>query len=329
MNSIQGMVVAGLFLTVSATSSYGQSDLNWDVPNAISAFSTAVKIKDQVDVTVEIPGTINQLKPDYVGGRVKKNDLVISLISDTVTAELAELELQAKSDVLIEYAQAKLDLATTKLQDKNKKNAKALKDYGNTIYTAEEIQLLELEVLEGKAELAKSKQDKLAANLKYKTKLTEVKQYTVYAPIDGVVTDLHLKANGSGVRQGDPIMTIVNLAEVTAKLQIPRQYESIVTIGDKVIVRRTGGAKQAAPSGLGGVIKTSRLGPAEPARTSVRSQKDEVLFEGEIVFIVPNQEGFNYLEVEAVVQNKFVNKKYLLRQGSEVEAKIIPMSEPK
>lgn len=326
MNSIQGIVVAGLLLSVAPSTSSAQSDLNWDAPNAIKAFSTAVKIKDQVDVTVEIPGKVNQLKPNFVGGRVKKNDLVISLISDTVTAELAELELQAKSDVLVEYAKAKLNVAEEKLRDKTARNKESFEKFGDYLFTEEEIQILKLEVLEAKAELAKSKQDKEAAGLKYKTKLTEVKQYTVYAPIDGVVTDLHSKANGSGVRQGDPIMTIVNLAEVTAKLQIPRQYESIVTIGDKVIVRRTGGSKQAAPSGLGGVIKTSTLNPAKSNTAAASQQQDEVLFEGEIVFIVPDQEGFSYLEVEAVVQNKFVNRKYLLRQGSEVEAKIIPMT---
>lgn len=320
MNSIQRIVVAGMLLAFVPATSSAQSDLNWDAPKAISASATDVKIKDQVDVTVQIPGKVNQLNPSFVGGRVKKNDLVISLIADTVTAELAELDLQANSSVLVEYAQTKLDVAEKKLKDKTAKNVDSMKKYDQPVYTAEEIQLLELEVLEAKAELAKSKQDKVAAGLKYKTKQTEVKQYTVYAPIDGVVTNLHSKANGSGVRQGDPIMTIVNLAEVTAKLKIARQYESVVTIGDKVIVRRTGGTQQPASSGLGGVIKTSTPDPADP-----RQQADEILFEGEVVFIVPDQEAHAFLEVEAIVQNKFVNRKYLLRQGSEVEAKIIPM----
>ncbi|MEP3477867.1 MAG: HlyD family efflux transporter periplasmic adaptor subunit, partial [Fuerstiella sp.] len=291
-------------------------------PSAISAAATDVKIKDQVDVTVEIPGKVNQLNPSFVGGRVEKDDLVISLISDTVEAELAELELQALSEVLVEYAKAKLAVAEKKLTDKEAQNKKSMDEFDQPVYTAEEIDLLKLEVLEAKAELAKSNQDKEAAKLKFKTKQTEVKQYTVFAPIDGVVTNLHSKANGSGVRQGDPIMTIVNLAEVTAKLKIARKHESTVTIGDKVLVRRTGGVQQAAPSGLGGVIKTSQPNPAEPV-----IEADEILFEGEIVFIIPDQETHAFLEVEAVVQNKFVNRKYLLRQGTEVEAKIIPMSQ--
>lgn len=324
MNSIQGIVVAGLLLAIAPATSSAQTDLKWDAPNAISASATDVKIKDQVDVTVQIPGKINQLNPEFVGGRIKKNDLVISLIADTVTAELAELELQANSNVLVEYAQAKLNVATEKLRDKKAKNAESMEKWKQRVYTEEEIQLLELEVLEGKAELAKSKQDKEAAGLKYQTKQTEVKQYTVYAPIDGVVTNLHSKANGSGVRQGDPIMTIVNLAEVTAKLKIARKYESLVTIGDKVVLRRTGGSQQPAPSGLGGVMKTSKPDPRDPPQKA-----DEILFEGEVVFIVTDQEAHAYLEVEAVIQNKFVNRKYLLRQGTEVEAKIIPLSATK
>lgn len=319
MNSIQTLATTGLAMVIASAATHAQSSLEWDAPGAINGITPSIQIKDQVDVTVEIPGKLIELKPGFVGGRVEKGDLVLALNSETVKAELAELKLQAESTVLVEYANAKLEVAEKKLKTKVADNANAVKKFGKAIYTNEEIELLELEVLEAKAELAKSKQDKEAAKLKHETKLTEVKQYTVFAPIDGVVTDLHAKANGSGVRQGDPIMTIVNLAEVTATFQVPRQFEALVTIGDKVVVRRAGGRQQPSSSGIPGAIKTS-----SPVAPVAQGAEDNVLFEGEIVFIVPEKESAGDLKVEAVIKNKFVNKKYLLRKNSKIEAQVVP-----
>lgn len=321
MNSIQTLVSTGLMIIIASPATLAQNGLQWDAPGAITDPSPVIKIKDQVDVTVEIPGKLIELSPGFVGGRVKKGDLVMKLNSETVKAELAELELLANSDVLIDYAQSKLNTAEKKLLDKSTKNEKSMKEFGHTIYNDEEIERLELEVLEAKAELAKSKQDKVAAGLKYQTKLTEVKQYTVYSPMDGVVTDLHAKANGSGVRQGDPIMTIVNLAEVTAELKIPGEFESLVTLGDRVIVRRTGHLRQPSMPGISGAIKTSSSNVPV-----VQRPDDDIVFEGEVVFIVPEKESGGALKVEAVIKNKFVNRKYLLRKGSKIEAQIIPAS---
>lgn len=320
MSCVSRVFFSGLILSFCSVA-WGQQEAEWGAPNAIPAASAVIKIKDQVDVTVEIPGKIDFLNPDYKGGKVKKGDPVVKLISTRVEAELKELKLQAESDVLIRYAQAKLNTSRKRLKTNTKRNEENLKQFGDLLYPQEEIEELELQVLEGEAELEKSKQDKEAARLKYETKLTELDQYSVAAPMDGVVTDLHLKSVGSGVRQGDPIFTIVNLQEVTALLTIGRQYESQVTIGDKVVVRRAGGASQPNSSGFNGVIKTST-----PAPVKNEMPLDELLFEGEIVFIVPKKSTDDKADyqVEAIIQNKFVNKKFLLREGSKVEAQIVP-----
>ena len=221
------------------TTDGAQAADEFDKPKAIKADEARIEIKDQVEVSVEIPGTITKLIPNDVGGVVEKGQLVVKLDDELVHAQLAEAEEKAKSEILIKFSEIKLQQAEVELKDKEARNKITPGLFSDT-----EIRRLKLDVEQGKAELQKSKHDKLLAELAAKTKEKELKQFTRHAELSGIVTDLHKKAVGAAVRQGDPIMTIVNLDSVLAVLTVSREFEDRVNVGDKVLIRRASGHRK-------------------------------------------------------------------------------------
>ncbi|MEO2018291.1 MAG: efflux RND transporter periplasmic adaptor subunit [Fuerstiella sp.] len=300
------------------TTGAAQAADDWDSPNAIIVDEARIEIKDQVEVSVEVPGTITKLIPDLLGGVVKKGQLIVQLDDELVRAQLAEAEEKAKSEILIKFAEIKLEEAKVDLKDRQDRNKIA-----PGLFSEAEIRKLVLAVEQGNAEVDKSKHDKLLAELAAKTKQKELRQFTRHAELSGIVTDLHKKAVGAAVRQGDPIMTIVNLDDVLAVLTVSPEFEDRVNVGDKVLIRRrrATGSKSAG----GAFIETSAEGSTSRQAESQQSGLNEV-FEGEVTLISPTLKpdlGYS-LEIRAIIRNRSPQPgKYLLKQGAAVEARIV------
>ena len=315
------ILLAALFCATAGSSVWAQSTPPWDSPDAIAAKSTRIEIKNPVEVSVDIPGTIIKMTPDFRGGVVKAGDVVVELDSRLVRAQLKEAKAKAESTVLIKFAEHAKELAEFKVKSRKERNAVTVAKAGVELYTPDEIRELELDAVKAGAELEKALEDKLLATLAMETKQTELEQYTRTASISGIVTDLNKKSVGSGVRQGDPIMTIVNLDVVIAALTLDPVHERRINIGNTVLVRRT------STSG-GETLLQGSLRNGDPKLASVQppSKADEEVFVGKVVFIRPVKlaDSGNSFEIEAEIQNKAVGPgKYLLREGSFVEAVVI------
>jgi len=323
-------LVAALLLVPSAV--IGQDATGWDSPNAIRPEQQRVEVKDRVEIAADVPGKITELKATARGDTVSKGDIVVRLNSSLVEAQLKEAEAKANSNVLIEYADKSLDAAKFKLQTKQGAN-KVAKERNIDVppFSADEIRQLELEVIKGEAELAKSKEDKHFAGLARDTKNVELEQYYIKAEIGGIVTDTHKRAVGSAVRQGDPILTVVNLEEVFVVLTVSPKYESQINIGDKVLVRRVfaDSAAQEDNSG-GGFLRRKPVAEGSATPTSLpaaqNAQADVKTFVGEITYIGSSQKNeANLMEIEAVVRNELAGPgKYWLREGANIDAVILP-----
>ena len=303
-------------LSVLATGMAQAAD-EFNNPNNIEVDEARIEIKDQVEVSVEVPGTITKLAPDNLGGVVEKGQLVVQLDDELVHAQLAELEEKAASEILIKFAEIKLEQAEVELKDKEDRNRMTPGLFSDT-----EIRRLKLDVEQGKAELKKSKHDKLLAELAAKTKEKELKQFTRHAELSGIVTDLHNKAVGAAVRQGDPIMTIVNLDNVMAVLTVSREFEDKVNVGDKVLIRRR---RATGSKSGGGALKTSAE-KSEPRRNKSPPSAVSEVFTGDVTLISPTLKtdlGYS-LEIRAIIENRSPQPgKYLLKEGASIDAVIL------
>lgn len=295
----------------------------WDSPDAIIPVQQRVETNRRIEISAQVPGRIVYLNPNSRGGMVTEGEEVVRLDSEFVEDQYDEAKAKAESMVLINYATAALQAAEQKLQTKLNRNKRAVDRTGVPVFSEDEIRELELSVTKAAAELEKAKEDKRFAELARITKETELKQYTVRAKISGIVTKTHDKAVGSSVRQGDPIITITNLDEVHAVLQVSPRHESRINLGDTVLIRRK--AVGVQPRG-----ERSRTGPVQQdvsaSSADVPVEEDEVVtFRGVVSYIGPsNFDKDNLMEVEARIKNVQVGPgKYMLREGSFIEARIL------
>ncbi len=318
-------------LLLALPTATAQDASGWDSPSAIRPESARIDVKDRVEIAADVPGKITLLKADSRGETVTKGDIVVRLDSSLVEAQLKEAEAKAESEVLIQYAKDSLAAAEHKLQRRVDENNRA-KDKGiPPTFNEDEIKQLELEVIKAKAELAKSKEDKRFAGLARDTKEVELAQYVIKAEIGGIVTDTHKRAVGSAVRQGDPILTVVNLQEVFAILTVDPRHEDRINIGDKVLVRRSYSASPARDNGGtgGGFLRAPKAEEGSATPTSLPAPRQEIdvrTFIGEVTYIGPSQANAdNFMEIEAVVKNELAGPgKFWLREGANIQAVIVP-----
>lgn len=323
--STTAILFAIVSLSLCSVSGQQPDAPRWDDPDAIRVSRTKIVIKesDQVEISVDIPGTITKLTPNARGGVVKKGQVVVELDDALVKAQLVELEAKATSTVLIKFAEHALESAELKLKNRQEANKRTLARSGKTLYTPDEMRELELDVVKAQAELDKSHEDQRFAQLAMETKEVELSQFTREATMSGIVTEMHKKSVGSAVRQGDPIMTIVNLDRVTAQCVIDMEFEDRVSIGDTVLIRRT-----KRSNGRNSALSRSFGNPDDAQLTAVQPQANDLqeVFVGKVSYISPIKvaDNSNSFEIEAVIQNKSTGVgKFLLREGSFVEAVVI------
>lgn len=139
----------------------------------------------------------------------------VALISDEVArASLAMAEKKASNDADVRFSRKARDVAEIEYQKNLEANKKAAESGKNVIAVA----LLEIEKLKLAADKAllaiEQSENELALNkLTAEHARAELVTYSVVAPFDGVVTRI-FKRQGEAVRQGDPIVELVNIDRV-------------------------------------------------------------------------------------------------------------------
>ncbi len=73
---------------IFSTISYAQTQKEWDSPNAIPVVAARVEIKKQIEISVDVPGTLVMLKPNERGELVKKGQIVVEINKKKQQAEL-------------------------------------------------------------------------------------------------------------------------------------------------------------------------------------------------------------------------------------------------
>lgn len=309
--------------------------------------NASIRILKEVQLSTEIPGIMTYVNPTEEGQQVRKGEVVIRLKDDVIQAQLTEAIKKSESNVEIKFAETALAKAQIDYDVQLEKNSKRPAD--RPVFTDSEMRQSQLEVQKAQAQLEKSNEDKIVLQLAAKTKEAELGQYTVYAPDDGVVTQVH-KWPGQAVRQGDPVLTITDLTLVRAVLLVHYSYRDQISIGNQVELRI--GSRQQAPvtpensiapesdgqrgkgildgaPGLRGSTTARqpvRVAAAEPVPSPFASQDPATRekFVGTVTFISPKLTTTGELEVFVNVPNRQDEEgRYLLQQGVTVDAWIM------
>jgi HlyD family secretion protein len=183
----------------------------------------------KVLITPEVTGEIISL-PVKEGDVVKKGQLLIKIKGDQYMAQKDRLEASLKSsEASLQMRDAELNRVTLEYDRAKELHSKALASDS------------ELETAQANYLTAKASYDAAAANvLQSKAQLREVMDIlyktTIYSPMDGIVTQLNVELGervlGSGFSQGTNIMTVADLNNMEAVVDVDENDVVLVSIGD-------------------------------------------------------------------------------------------------
>jgi HlyD family secretion protein len=188
----------------------------------------------KVLITPEVTGEIISL-PVKEGDIVKKGQLLIKIKGDQYMAQKDRLEANLKS------SEASLQMRDAELRNIELEYERAKELHNKGLASNSEFETAETNYLTTKASY-----DAAAANvLQSKAQLREVLETlyktTIYSPMDGIVTQLNVelaeRVLGSGFSQGTNIMTVADLSNMEAVVDVDENDVVLVSVGDTANVK--------------------------------------------------------------------------------------------
>ena len=187
----------------------------------------------QVVITPEVTGEIIEL-PVKEGDNVKKGDLLIRIKGDQYQAQKDRLEANLKSsEATLKIREAELNRLTLEYERVKELHSKGLASNS------------ELETAESNYLIAKASYEQGEANvMQSKAQLREVLETlyktTINSPMNGTITQLNVELServlGSGFSQGTNIMTVADLGNMEAVVEVDENDVVLVSVGDTATI---------------------------------------------------------------------------------------------
>lgn len=192
--------------------------------------SCHVNLFDKTTLAASRAGVLDFVKPEE-GHDIKLGEVIAKVKDEVAAAQLATAKLTAKSDIEIRFAQKSAELAWQehkKAEQSNKQLPGTITDIEmKRLLLAAEKSDLQIENAENEHAIAASKRDEADAL---------VKTHEIVSTIAGMVTKAY-KRTGEGVREGDPIVDVVNNKRMRVMGYVPIKDIGRVRKGDKVLVK--------------------------------------------------------------------------------------------
>ncbi len=169
----------------------------------------------QTQLKVQVGGEIEML-PAEIGSNVKKGDVLVQI--RRVHYELA-----------LKQAEANLQQARVVLKDREREKARMTNLFGEGFATE---QMRDQSVTGYEQALAAFQQAQAVRD----TASQAVKDTTIVAPYDGVVTGRYVDLGGY-VGQGGEVLDMMDLSVLNAEIEIPERYAGQIASGIPVIVK--------------------------------------------------------------------------------------------
>ena len=252
----------------------------------------------QSEVAAKRPGVLQTVSLVRAGQAVQKDQVIATIDDEATRVQLKIAKEKSLDDIEKRYAEAVLEQASLDLKQKVDANKKS------RIYSKSDIKEKELEVKRSALQIEKAERDKTIALLEVDQALTELKTYSIKAPISGTVAKVE-KHVGEAVALGDTIVVIQDLSKVQATGKIPIKYEHLLQINQPVEVQIT---------------------VSKPEDGEERLTIEDEVFRGAIYHIANSADTVQrHIEVLIVVANKKDSRgQFILKAGYPVKITIPP-----
>ncbi|MCS7053789.1 MAG: efflux RND transporter periplasmic adaptor subunit [Ignavibacterium sp.] len=188
----------------------------------------------KVVITPEVTGEIVEL-PVKEGDRVKKGQLLIRIKGDQYKAQKERLEANLQS------AKANLKIREAELKRIESEFRRIKELHDKNLVSDAELETMQTNYLSAKA----SYESAIAMITQSEAQLREVLEIlyktTIYSPLDGVVTNLKVEIGervlGSNFTQGTELMTVSDLKNIEAVVEVDENDVVLVSIGDTAEIK--------------------------------------------------------------------------------------------
>lgn len=166
-----------------------------------------IKLIKRVTLASDRPGILAFVEPEE-GDAVRADQQIAGLRNEVATAQLKIREKEATNDVEIRYAKKAHDVAKAE-------HAQALVANRRVKKAVPPMEVLKLKLAAERSELQieQAEMQFVINGLNLDEAQAQLKTYQIEAPFAGIVTRVY-KSKGEAVRQGDPILELVNTDRV-------------------------------------------------------------------------------------------------------------------
>lgn len=188
----------------------------------------------KVVITPEVTGEIIEL-PVKEGDQVKKGQLLIRIKGDQYKAQKEQLEAGLQS------AKASLKIREAELQKITSDYNRIKELHSKKLASDAEKETAEANYLTAKASYDAAVANVLQSEARLKEVLESLYKTTIYSPMDGIITSLNVELGervlGSGFTQGTEIMTVSDLKNIEAVVEVDENDVVLISKGDTAIVK--------------------------------------------------------------------------------------------
>ena len=188
----------------------------------------------KVLITPEVTGEIIDL-PVKEGDKVKKGDLLIRIKGDQYQAQKERLEASLKSsEATLRIREAELNRLTLEFERVKEMHKK-------TLVSDSELETAESNFLSAQASFEQAEANVLQSKAQLREVLEILYKTTIYSPMNGTITQLNVELServlGSGFSQGTNIMTVANLGNMEAVVEVDENDVVQVSLGDTATIK--------------------------------------------------------------------------------------------
>jgi len=183
----------------------------------------------KVLITPEVTGEIISL-PVKEGDIVKKGQLLIKIKGDQYMAQKDRLAANLQS------SEASLQMRDAELNRVQLEYDRTKELHSKGLASNSELETAEANYLSTKASYESAEANVLQSKAQLREVLETLYKTTIYSPMDGVVTQLNVelaeRVLGSGFSQGTNIMTVADLSNMEAVVDVDENDVVLVSVGD-------------------------------------------------------------------------------------------------
>ena len=199
-----------------------------DITQTVTATGT-INPEFKVIITPEVTGEIMKL-PVEEGDKVSKGELLIQIQAKTYRAQ------KERADAVLQSSKATLSMRKAEL-DKVKSDYNRIKElHAKGLSSNAELEASKSTYLSQKALYEAQESNVLQSKASVKEAADKLSKTSIYAPMDGTISQLNVELGervlGSGFSQGTNIMTVSDLNNMEATVEVDENDVVLISVGD-------------------------------------------------------------------------------------------------